>query len=45
MGCYDGTEIFELVEIIILNKLSNIIDKESNDNDSFGVFHKFSGPK
>ena len=29
MGCYDEAEICELVEIFILNKLSNIIDKNS----------------
>ena len=29
MGCYDGAEICELVEIFILNKLNNIIDKNS----------------
>ena len=29
MGCYDGAEVCELVGIFILNKLSNIIGKNS----------------
>ena len=29
MGCHDGAEICELVGIFILNKLSNIIEKNS----------------
>ena len=48
MGCYDGAEICELVGIFILNKLSNIIEKNSIGlyrDDSLGVFDKLSGPK
>ena len=46
MGCYDGAEIRELVGIFILNKLSNIIDKNRNGlyhDDGLGVFDKLSG--
>ena len=42
MGCYDGTGIF------ILNKLDNIIDKNSiglYHDDALGVFDKLSGPQ
>ena len=48
MDCYDGVEICELVGIFILNKLSNIIDKNSIGlyrDDNFGVFDKLSGPQ
>ena len=48
MGCYDGAEIFELVGIFIVNKLSNIIDKNSiglYPDDSLGVFDKLSGSR
>ena len=48
MGCYDGAEICELVEIFILNKLNNIIDENTiglyRDN-GLGVFDKLSGPQ
>ena len=29
MGCYDGTEVCELVGAYILNKLKNVINKEN----------------
>ena len=48
MGCYDGAEVCELVGIFILNKLSNVIDKNSIGlyrNDCLGVFGKLSGPQ
>ena len=48
MGCYDGAEVCELVGIFILNKLSNVIDKNSiglYGDDSLGVFDKLSGPQ
>ena len=48
MGCYDGAEVCELVGIFILNKLSNVIDKNSiglYSDDSLGVFDKLSGPQ
>ena len=48
MGCYDGAEICELVGIFILNKLSNIVDKNSIGlyrDDSLGIFDKLSGPQ
>ena len=48
MGCYDGAEICELVGIFILNKLSNITDKNSIGlyrDDSLSVFDKLSGPQ
>ena len=46
MGCYDGAEVCELVGIYILNKLSNIIDKDSIGlyrDDGLGVFERLSG--
>ena len=46
MGCYDGAEVYELVGIYILNKLSNIIDKESiwlYRDDGLGIFESLSG--
>ena len=48
MGCYDGAEICELVGIFILNKLSNIIDKNSIGlyrDDGLGMLDKLSGPQ
>ena len=48
MGCYDGAEICESLEIFILNKLSNIIDKNSIGlyrADGLGMFDKLSGPQ
>ena len=48
MGCYDGAEICELVGIFILNKVSNIIDKNSIGlyrDDGLGVFLQLSGPQ
>ena len=48
MSCYDGAEICELVEIFILNKLSNIIDKNRTGlyhDDGLGVFDKLSEPQ
>ena len=48
MGCYDGAEICELVEIFILNKLNNIIDENTiclYHDDGLGVFDKLSGPQ
>ena len=42
MGCYDGAELCELVEILILKTLSNI-DKNSIGlyrDDGLGVFDK-----
>ena len=47
MGCYDGAEVCELVGIFILNKLSNIIDKNSIGlyrDYRLGVFDKLSRP-
>ena len=41
MGCYYGAEICEFVEILILNRLSNIIDKNSIGlyrDDGIGMF-------
>ena len=48
MGCYDGAEVYELVAIYILNKLSNIIDIGSiglHRDDGFGIFESLSGPQ
>ena len=48
MGCYDGAEVCELVGIFILNKLNNIIDKNSIGlyrDDGLSVFDKLSGPQ
>ena len=48
MGCYDGAEICELMGIFILNKLSNVIDKNSIGlyrDDGLGVFDKLSVPQ
>ena len=48
MGCYDGAEVCELVGIFILNKLSNIIDKNSIGlycHGGLGMFDKLSGPQ
>ena len=48
MGCYDGAEICELVGIFNLNKLNNIVDKNSIGlyrDDDLGVFDKLSGPQ
>ena len=47
MGCNDGAEICELVGIFVLNKLSEIVDK--NDfglyrDDGLGILRKQSGP-
>ena len=42
MGCYDGAEICKLVGIFILNKVSNIMDKNSIGlyrDDSLGMFY------
>ena len=46
MGCYDGAEVFQLVGIYILNKSSNIIDKDSIGlyrDDRLGIFETLSG--
>ena len=46
MGCYHGAEVCELVSIYILNKLSNIIDKDSNGlyrDYGLGIFESLSG--
>ena len=48
VGCYEGAEICELVEIFTLNKVSNIIDKNSIGlyrDDGLGLFYKLSGPQ
>ena len=50
IGCYvgAGAEICELVGIFILNKLSNIMDKNSIGlyrDDGLGVFDKLSEPQ
>ena len=54
MGCYDGAEVCELVGIFILNKLSNIIDKNSSfyhihnslyRDDGLQMFDKLSRPQ
>ena len=48
VGCYDGAEDCELVGIYILNKLSNIINKDSIElyrDDGLGVFESLSGPQ
>ena len=48
MGCYDGAEVYELVGIYILNKLSSIIDIGSiglHRNDGLGIFESLSGPQ
>ena len=47
MGGYDGAEICQLVGFFILNKLSNIIDKNSIGfyrEEGLGVFDNLSGP-
>ena len=47
IGCYDGAEVCELVEIFILSKLSSI-DKNSIGvyrDDGLGMFGKLSGPQ
>ena len=46
MGCYHGAEVCELVSIYILNKLSNIIDRDSNGlyrDYGLGIFESLSG--
>ena len=48
MGCYDRAEICQLVGIFILNKVSNIVDKNSIGlyrNDGLSVFYKLFGPQ
>ena len=48
MGCYDGAEVCELVDIYILNKLSNITDRDSIGlyrDDGLGIFESLSGPQ
>ena len=48
MGCYDGAEIWELVRIFILNKLSSTIDIKGiilYRDDGLGMFDKISGPE
>ena len=48
MSRYDGVEVVELNGIFTLNKLSNIIDKNSIGlyrDDNLGVFERLSGPK
>ena len=48
IGCYDAAQIGELVGIFILNKLSNIIDKNSIGlyrDSGLDVFDKLFGPK
>ena len=48
VGCYEGAEICELVGIFTLNKVSNIIDKNSIGlyrDDGLGLFYKLSGPQ
>ena len=48
MACYDGEEVCELVGIYILNKLINIIDKDSIGlycDDELRIFENLSGPK
>ena len=42
-SCYDGAEVFESVGIVILNRLRNIVDK--NSNDDIGLFDKLSRPQ
>ena len=47
MDCHDGVEICKLVGIFILNKLSNIIDKNSIGlycDEGLEVLYKLSGP-
>ena len=48
MGCYDRTEVCEIVGIYILNKLSNITDEDSIGLylvDRVGIFENLSGPQ
>ena len=54
MGCYDRAEVCELVGTFILNKWSNIIDKNSSfyrisnslyRDDGLDVFDKLPGPQ
>ena len=48
VGCYEGAEICELVGIFTLNKVSNIIDKNSIGlyrDDGLGLFYNLSGPQ
>lgn len=48
MGWYDGAEIYELVLNFIINKLSNIINKNNINtyrDDGLGVFDKLHGPQ
>ena len=47
-GCYDGVEVNELVGSHLLNKLSNIVDKELvglYSYDRLGVLQNLSGPQ
>ena len=48
MGCYDGAVVCELVVIFTLNKLSNIVVKNSIGLcrvDGLGMFDKLSSPQ
>ena len=48
MGCYDGTEVCELVGSYMLIPLTHCVNKESISlyrDDSLGVFPNFSKPE
>ena len=48
MGCYDRVDLCELTGIDILDKLSNIIDKDSTGlhrDYELGISENFSGPQ
>ena len=47
MGSFDGAEICEIVELYLLNKLSNLLGKENVGlyrDDGLAAINSFSGP-
>ena len=48
MGCYDGTEICELIGAYLLYQINNVISKENIGfyrDDGLGIFRNISGPE
>ena len=48
MGCFDGAEVCELVGLYILDKLSNVTDKNNIGlyrDDGLGILNNLSGPE
>ena len=48
MGCFDGAEVCELVGLYILDKLSNVTDKNNIGlyrDDGLGILKNLSGPE